>query len=45
MLEVVKDKRPRTVIDEIELLNDLIGEAQTKRARDEAEVATVMKEK
>lgn len=45
MLGVVKEKRPRKVIDEIELLNDLIGEAQTRRARREAEVATVMKEK
>ncbi|KAG1735748.1 interferon-inducible GTPase-domain-containing protein [Suillus paluster] len=36
MLSVVKEKRPKKVIDEIELLNDLIGEAQTRRAsRDE----------
>ncbi|KAG1735734.1 P-loop containing nucleoside triphosphate hydrolase protein [Suillus paluster] len=33
MLGVVRDKRPEKVIDEIELLNDLIGEAQTRRAR------------
>ncbi|KAG2343605.1 P-loop containing nucleoside triphosphate hydrolase protein [Suillus weaverae] len=45
MLGVVKEKRPKKVIDEIELLNDLIGEAQTRRARRDAEVATIMKEK
>lgn len=33
MLGVVKERRPKKVIDEIELLNDLIGEAQTRRAR------------
>ncbi|KAG2135744.1 interferon-inducible GTPase-domain-containing protein [Suillus bovinus] len=33
MLGVVKEKRPKKIIDEIELLNDLIGEAQTRRAR------------
>ncbi|KAG2354811.1 hypothetical protein BDR07DRAFT_1381963 [Suillus spraguei] len=33
MLGVVKGKRPKKVIDEIEFLNDLIGEAQTRRAR------------
>ncbi|KAG2145763.1 interferon-inducible GTPase-domain-containing protein [Suillus clintonianus] len=37
MLGVVKDKRPKKVIDEIELLNDLIGEAQIRRARRDAE--------
>jgi GTP-binding protein EngB required for normal cell division len=40
MLGVVKEKRPKKVIDEIELLNDLIGEAQTRRARRDAEAAT-----
>ncbi|KAG2354815.1 interferon-inducible GTPase-domain-containing protein [Suillus spraguei] len=45
MLGVVKEKRPKKIIDEIELLNDLIGEAQTRRARRDAEVATIMKEK
>lgn len=39
MLGVVKEKRPKKVIDEIELLNDLIGEAQTRRARRDAEGA------
>ncbi|KAG1877448.1 interferon-inducible GTPase-domain-containing protein [Suillus subluteus] len=39
MLGVVKEKRPRRVIDEIELLNDLIGEAQTRRALEELEKA------
>jgi chemotaxis protein histidine kinase CheA len=38
MLGVVKEKRPKKVIDEIELMNDLIGEAQTRRARRVAEV-------
>ncbi|KAG2069332.1 hypothetical protein BDR04DRAFT_1078301 [Suillus decipiens] len=33
MLGVVKARRPMHVIDEIELLNDLIGEAQARRAR------------
>ncbi|KAG2354807.1 interferon-inducible GTPase-domain-containing protein [Suillus spraguei] len=33
MLGVVKGKRPKKVIDEIELLNDLIGEAKARRAR------------
>ncbi|KAG2054908.1 hypothetical protein BDR06DRAFT_954825 [Suillus hirtellus] len=37
MLGVVKEMRPRHVIDEIELLNDLIREAQTRRARCDAE--------
>ncbi|KAG1896468.1 interferon-inducible GTPase-domain-containing protein [Suillus fuscotomentosus] len=45
MLGVMKEKRPKKVIDEIELLNDLIGEAQTRRARRDAEAATVVKEK
>ncbi|KAG1805676.1 immunity-related GTPases-like protein, partial [Suillus subaureus] len=36
MLGVVKDKRSKKVIDEIELLNDLIGEAQIRRARRDA---------
>ncbi|KAG1877518.1 interferon-inducible GTPase-domain-containing protein [Suillus subluteus] len=40
MLGVVKEKRPKKVIDEIELLNDLIGEAQTRRARRDTEKAT-----
>ncbi|KAG2141502.1 interferon-inducible GTPase-domain-containing protein [Suillus cothurnatus] len=40
MLGVVKEKRPKKVIDEIELMNDLIGEAQTRRARRDAEAAT-----
>ncbi|KAG2033596.1 immunity-related GTPases-like protein, partial [Suillus americanus] len=31
MLSVVKEKQPKKVIDEIELLNDLIWEAQTRR--------------
>jgi len=44
MLGVMKEKRPKKVIDEIELLNDLIGEAQTRRARRDAETATVVKE-
>ncbi|OAX42028.1 P-loop containing nucleoside triphosphate hydrolase protein [Rhizopogon vinicolor AM-OR11-026] len=39
MLGVVKEKRPKKVIDEIELLNDLLGEAQVRRARIEAETA------
>ncbi|KAJ8585761.1 hypothetical protein M405DRAFT_744742 [Rhizopogon salebrosus TDB-379] len=39
MLSVVKEKRPKKVIDEIELLSDLIGEAQTRRARRDAEAA------
>jgi chemotaxis protein histidine kinase CheA len=38
MLGVVKEKRLKKVIDEIELMNDLIGEAQTRRARRVAEV-------
>ncbi|KAG2105086.1 interferon-inducible GTPase-domain-containing protein [Suillus discolor] len=42
MLDVVKGNRPKKVIDEIELLNDLIGEAQTRRARRDAEAATIM---
>lgn len=37
MLGVVKEKRPKKVIDEIELLNDLLGEAQTRRERRDAE--------
>ncbi|KAG2105047.1 uncharacterized protein F5147DRAFT_579531 [Suillus discolor] len=45
MLGVMKEKRPKKVIDEIELLNDLIGEAQTRRARRDAEAATAVKEK
>ncbi|KAG1845050.1 hypothetical protein C8R48DRAFT_678270 [Suillus tomentosus] len=45
MLGVMKEKRPKKVIDEIELLSDLIGEAQTRRARRDAEAATVVKEK
>ncbi|KAG2054896.1 P-loop containing nucleoside triphosphate hydrolase protein [Suillus hirtellus] len=45
MLGVIKEKRPKKIIDEIELLNDLIGEAQTRRARRDAEAATVVKEK
>ncbi|KAG1806268.1 interferon-inducible GTPase-domain-containing protein [Suillus plorans] len=45
MLGVMKEKRPKKVIDEIELLNDLIGEAQTRRARRDADAATVVKEK
>lgn len=45
MLGVIKEKRPKKVIDEIELLNDLIGEAQTRRARRDAEAATAAKDK
>ncbi|KAG2069326.1 hypothetical protein BDR04DRAFT_1101862 [Suillus decipiens] len=45
MLGVMKERRPDKVIDEIELLNDLVGEAQTRRARRDAEVATIMKQK
>ncbi|KAG2354814.1 interferon-inducible GTPase-domain-containing protein [Suillus spraguei] len=37
MLGVVKEKRPKKIVDEIELLNDLIGEAQTRRARRDAQ--------
>jgi len=33
MTAVVRDKRPKQVIDEIQLLNDLIGEAQIRRSR------------
>ncbi|KAG0698683.1 interferon-inducible GTPase-domain-containing protein [Suillus ampliporus] len=45
MLSVVKEKRPKKVIDEIDLLNDLIGEAQIRRARrDEADTTTKDKE-
>ncbi|KAG1760713.1 interferon-inducible GTPase-domain-containing protein [Suillus occidentalis] len=45
MLGVVKAKRPKKVIDEIELLNDLIWEAQTRRlGRREVHVATVVKD-
>ncbi|OJA18027.1 hypothetical protein AZE42_07035 [Rhizopogon vesiculosus] len=41
MLGVVKEKRPKKVIDEVELLNDLLGEAQIRRARIEAETANM----
>ncbi|KIK34995.1 hypothetical protein CY34DRAFT_604741 [Suillus luteus UH-Slu-Lm8-n1] len=45
MLGVVKAKRPKKVIDEIELLNDLIWAAQTRRlGRREVHVATVVKD-
>jgi uncharacterized protein YnzC (UPF0291/DUF896 family) len=45
MFGVVKEKRPKNVIDEIELLNDLIWAAQTRRlGRREALVATVVKD-
>ncbi|KAG2069329.1 hypothetical protein BDR04DRAFT_1156891 [Suillus decipiens] len=37
MLGVVKEKRPKKIIDEIELLNDLVGEAQIRRARRDAQ--------
>ncbi|KAG1735440.1 interferon-inducible GTPase-domain-containing protein [Suillus lakei] len=43
MLGVVKDKRPKKAIDEIELSNGLIGEAQTRRARRDAEAVTIMR--
>ena len=39
MLGVVKEKRPKKVIDEIQLLNDLVGEAQIRRSRRDAEAA------
>ncbi|KAG1766383.1 interferon-inducible GTPase-domain-containing protein, partial [Suillus placidus] len=50
MLGVVKKRRPKKLIDEIGLLNDLIGEAQTRRARrdkvaeEEVKVANAAKE-
>ncbi|KAG1786251.1 interferon-inducible GTPase-domain-containing protein [Suillus plorans] len=36
MFGVVKERQPRQVIDEIELLNDLIGEAQNRKAEEAA---------
>ncbi|KAG2368927.1 interferon-inducible GTPase-domain-containing protein [Suillus spraguei] len=39
MIGVVKRKQAKNVIDEIELLNDLIQEAQTRRGRPDDEVA------
>ncbi|KAG2135746.1 interferon-inducible GTPase-domain-containing protein [Suillus bovinus] len=44
MFGVVTGRRPKAVIDEIELLNDLIWTTQTRRqGRSEARVATVVK--
>ncbi|KAG1879463.1 hypothetical protein C8R48DRAFT_668296 [Suillus tomentosus] len=44
MIGVVKSKQAVKVIDEIELLNDLIQETQTRRARRDAEVDIIMNE-
>ncbi|KAG1735728.1 interferon-inducible GTPase-domain-containing protein [Suillus paluster] len=44
MLSVVKKKRPKKFIDEIELLNDLVEEAQTRRAHRDAEAAATTKD-
>ncbi|KAG2105089.1 interferon-inducible GTPase-domain-containing protein [Suillus discolor] len=45
MIGVVKSKQAVKVIDEIELLNDLIQETQTRRARRDAEVDIIMNER
>jgi len=37
MLGIVKEKRPKKVIDEIELVHDLLSEAQIRRQRRDAE--------
>ncbi|KAG2122231.1 interferon-inducible GTPase-domain-containing protein [Suillus clintonianus] len=40
MCKVVKEKRPKDVIDELELLNDLIGESKIRRAQRDTEAET-----